>query len=146
MVSKQRFPRAISASVSKSMRSNRPYGTKPELLLSKLLRKKIRVNQLPGKPDFVYTGSKMAVFVHGCFWHRCPTCAFDLPKSNRSFWKKKFEQNVRRDNKVKRQLESLGWSVVEVWEHELRKNPREAKEKVMKHLNRNIRNELSSQQ
>ena len=126
-----RTPRSISASVSKSMRANISSGTRPELLLSKLLRKKISKNDLPGSPDFVFPRKKMVVFLHGCFWHRCPQCAFDLPKRNRQFWAAKFERNVARDRHVKRELRSMGWKVIEVWEHELKQDPTRVKEKIL---------------
>jgi len=103
------------------MKSNKPLGTKPELILSRLLGKKIRKNNLPGSPDFVYPRKKIAVFLHGCFWHRCPQCNFDLPKSNRNFWARKFRRNIERDKLVKKELEAMGWRVIEIWEHELRK-------------------------
>lgn len=105
------------------MKSNKPSGTRPELILSKLLRKQIRKNNLPGNPDFVYPRKKIAVFVHGCFWHRCPKCNFDLPKTNREFWARKFARNAERDKLVKKELMDMGWRVIEVWEHELREDP-----------------------
>lgn len=116
-------PMASSPSVSKSMKSNKSSGTKPELVLSKLLRKKIYKNKLAGSPDFVYCRKKIAVFVHGCFWHRCPICKIPLPKTHRAFWKSKFERNVQRDKLVKRKLRSIGWKHIVVWEHEVRKDP-----------------------
>lgn len=126
-------PKSTSASVSKSMRANKSSGTRPELLLSRLLRKKISKNDLPGKPDFVFPRKKMVVFLHGCFWHRCPRCAFALPKRNRKFWATKFERNRARDRLVKRELESMGWRVIEVWEHELNQDPKRVKEKILQH-------------
>ena len=65
-------PKASSKSVTRSMKSNRASGTMPELTLARLLRRKLVSSDLPGRPDIVYAGSKVAVFVHGCFWHRCP--------------------------------------------------------------------------
>ncbi len=126
-----RTPRSASASVSRSMRSNKSFGTKPELLLSRLLRKKISENDLPGTPDFVFPRKKMVIFLHGCFWHRCPRCAFRLPKRNRRFWAMKFERNRARDRLVKRKLESMGWRVVRVWEHELKRDPMRVREKIL---------------
>jgi DNA mismatch endonuclease (patch repair protein) len=115
------------------MKGNRSSGTRPELLLAKLLRKKIIKNNLPGTPDFIFKRKKTAVFLHGCFWHRCPQCAFNLPKRNRAFWARKFEQNVERDILVKQELESMGWRVVQVWEHELKQDPMKVKEMILKH-------------
>lgn len=113
-------PPASSASISKSMKSNRSSGTGPEKLLSRLLRKKILINDLPGRPDFVYQRQKVAIFVHGCFWHRCKICSKRLPRKHRIFWQKKFENNVKRDVKNKARLHSMGWIVLEIWEHEVK--------------------------
>lgn len=92
----------LSESISKSMKSNKSSGTKPELTLAKILRKKLYRNTLPGNPDFIYPKNKLAVFVQGCFWHRCPRCRLSLPKTNQIFWKKKFEMNVERDKKMQK--------------------------------------------
>jgi DNA mismatch endonuclease (patch repair protein) len=73
-----------------------------------------------GRVDIAYPGRHVAVFVHGCFWHRCPSCALPLPKSNTDFWARKFERNVERDSRVESELTSLGWTVVTVWECELK--------------------------
>jgi DNA mismatch endonuclease (patch repair protein) len=54
--------------------------------------------------------------VHGCYWHHCPRCYPDLPKSNPAFWARKFELNHERDARKRRQLEDRGWTVLEVWE------------------------------
>ena len=71
-----------------------------------------------GKPDFVFPKLKLAVFVDGCFWHRCPKHS-NLPRNNRPFWKRKLESNVRRDRLVNPTLRNRGWSVLRVWQHEL---------------------------
>jgi DNA mismatch endonuclease, patch repair protein len=123
-------PKASSSSVSKSMRSNRASGTSPELTLSRLLRRKLLSNSLPGRPDIVYGRSKVAVFVQGCFWHRCPICDLPLPKTNPDFWRRKFERNVERDKINREELRSQGWAVIEVWEHQVRDDPRQAAELV----------------
>ena len=125
-------PRSSSTSVTKSMRGNRSSGTGPELVLAKLLRKKIIKNNLPGTPDFIFKRRKIAIFLHGCFWHRCPQCALNLPRRNREFWSEKFERNVKRDILVKQELESMGWRVVQVWEHELKQDPIKVKEMILK--------------
>ncbi len=117
------------------MRGNKSSGTKPELLLSRLLGKKIGSNTLPGKPDFVFPRKKIAVFLHGCFWHRCPHCALDLPKRNREYWVSKFERNKRRDRRIRRELESMGWRVMEVWEHELREDPSGIRKEIQRAFN-----------
>ena len=77
----------------------------------------------------------MAVFVHGCFWHRCPIHGVRLPKTHSAFWKRKFLRNVERDKLNRRELELIGWKVIEVWEHEVRQNPRAVARKIMLVLN-----------
>jgi DNA mismatch endonuclease (patch repair protein) len=68
-----------------------------------------------GKPDFAWPGLKVAAFVDGCFWHGCPRC--NRPsKSNVKFWRKKVEDNRRRDARVARRLRRQGWSVLRIWE------------------------------
>lgn len=75
--------------------------------------------RLPGKPDFALIGRRTAVFVHGCFWHCCPKhCR--LPATNTEFWAAKFDANRRRDNRAAKELRQLGWSVITVWEHDVK--------------------------
>ena len=62
----------------------------------------------PGRPDIAYPGRKLAIFVHGCYWHHCPRCYPNLPKSNPEFWARKFELNRERDARKRRVLE-IGW-------------------------------------
>jgi DNA mismatch endonuclease (patch repair protein) len=72
----------------------------------------------------VFPKLKLAVFVDGCFWHGCPSHC-NIPVQNRSFWKKKLDANRRRDKLVRRTLQSRGWRVLRIWEHELtRRNER----------------------
>lgn len=78
-----------------------------------------RNQKLFGKPDFVFYDGKLAVFVDGCFWHGCKVHR-SIPKSNAAFWSNKIAGNVRRDAAVRRRLNSLGWSVLRVWQHDLR--------------------------
>ncbi len=74
----------------------------------------------PGRPDISYPGRRVAIFVHGCYWHHCPRCHPNLPKSNPEFWARKFELNRERDARKRRQLEEAGWHVFEVWECDIR--------------------------
>ena len=67
--------------------------------------------------DLVFRPVKVAVFVDGCFWHRCPDHATD-PKTNSDYWKPKLERNVERDRDTDAQLEQAGWLSIRVWEHE----------------------------
>ena len=76
-----------------------------------------------GRPDFVFSRLKVAVFVDGCFWHGCPKHG-SRPKQNRKFWETKIARNRARDRKVTRVLRGKGWRVVRIWEHELTKPER----------------------
>jgi len=104
------------------MRANRARGSRPERALRRALRDaglggyRLDWRRLPGRPDITYPGRRVAIFVHGCFWHHCPTCQPNLPKSNRDFWARKFELNQERDSRKRRQLEALDWTVHEIWE------------------------------
>jgi DNA mismatch endonuclease (patch repair protein) len=108
------------------MRGNRRSDTKPEVRLRSALhglglrfRKDVRID-LPGRrvrPDVVFGPSRVAVFVDGCFWHRCPEHATE-PKTNADFWRKKFGRNVRRDEADNAALRANGWTVIRIWEHE----------------------------
>ncbi|MFN0303570.1 MAG: very short patch repair endonuclease [Burkholderiales bacterium] len=71
-----------------------------------------------GKPDFVFSKLRVAVFVDGCFWHGCLQHA-TKPRSNAAFWRRKFAANKARDRLVTRTLCSAGWLVLRIWEHEL---------------------------
>ena len=77
-------------------------------------------SNLPGRPDLVYPALRIAVFVHGCFWHRCPTCDLPMPRANADFWLDKLESNRLRDRRSEQLLSDSGWRVVIVWEHEIR--------------------------
>lgn len=123
-------PKSKSKKISNSMRSNISSGTKPETIMSKILRKKLCKNNIPGNPDFIYPRKKLAVFVHGCFWHRCPKCDLPMPKSNKGYWKRKFARNVERDAIVVRELKRMGWRTVAVWEHDVLRDPRRAADKI----------------
>ena len=92
------------------------------------------VISLPGEPDFLVTSAKTVVFVHGCFWHNHSNCnRAKLPKSNRSFWKRKIEGNRKRDERIARLLRKEGWHVITVWQCALR-NP----EHVLRRLRRMV--------
>jgi len=101
--------------------------TKPELIIRKLLSSKrirgYRINyKLLGKPDIVFTKYKLAIFIDGCFWHRCPKC-FVEPDKNKEFWKNKINSNIKRDKKVNQTLKKSGWKVLRFWEHLLMRDP-----------------------
>lgn len=121
-------PKASSISVSKSMKSNKSKNTKPEVMLRKKLWssgvKGYRLNweNAPGRPDICFPGKKIAIFVNGCFWHRCPKCNLPLPKTNSEFWKNKFIRNVERDKLKIQRLKNDGWKVLVVWECDIKNN------------------------
>jgi DNA mismatch endonuclease (patch repair protein) len=121
-------PKASSEAVSKSMKNNTSKSTKPEIILRKALwsngLKGYRLNykKLPGSPDICYPKYKIAIFVNGCFWHRCPICNLPNPKKNTEFWKRKFLRNKERDNLKSKRLEDLGWIVLVFWECEIKKD------------------------
>jgi DNA mismatch endonuclease (patch repair protein) len=124
-----RPPPPSSAAISNSMRSNRPEATGPEVSLRRALwtvgSRGFRLNTpgLPGRPDIVFRRSRVAVFVNGCFWHRCPIHGRRLPVAHREYWELKFRLNVRRDKEKRRLLEAMGWRVLVVWECEVREHP-----------------------
>ena len=71
---------------------------------------------LPGKPDLVFKSRMKVIFVHGCFWHGHSCRKGSLPKTRMDFWQTKIQTNKARDRRVKRKLNSLGWSCLTVWE------------------------------
>ena len=79
-----------------------------------------RGSWLPGRPDIVFPAIRVAVFVNGCYWHRCPTCRLPAPKANAEFWREKFRRNLERDWAAETALTAAGWTVITVWEHEVR--------------------------
>ena len=97
--------------------------TKPELLLRRDVWKlglRYRVHPgVCGRPDIVFSREKLAVFVDGCFWHRCPQhCT--LPQTRGTFWRIKLNRNSARDRSVTRRLAKDGWQVMRIWEHEVK--------------------------
>ena len=106
------------------IRSN---STKPEMKLRHALwrlgfRYRTNDKKLPGKPDIVLPKYRSIVFVHGCFWHGHKGCPIShIPETNTAFWVAKIIRNQERDQEVWRKLEAKGWSVVIVWECQLKK-------------------------
>lgn len=74
--------------------------------------------ELSVRPDFVFRTERVALFVDGCFWHRCPVHS-RVPTNNLEFWERKLSRNVERDRLVDRELRKAGWKVRRVWEHDL---------------------------
>ena len=106
-------------------RKQRRRDTKPEVALRSALHRKglrFRVDRavlagMRSRPDIVFGPSKVAVFVDGCFWHRCREHG-TTPKNNREWWNQKLDANVARDRRVDAQLSDAGWQVLRFWEHE----------------------------
>jgi DNA mismatch endonuclease (patch repair protein) len=99
--------------------------TQPELLVRRALRKlglryRLNVADLPGTPDLVLTKPRVAIFVHGCFWHGHTCKKGARPKTNQQFWAEKLDGNIARDRKVRRELRRAGWRVLTVWECQIR--------------------------
>lgn len=141
----KRSPTPKSEAVSRVMSANRAKNSKPELTLRKALRQaclrgyrlhrtvktgsgsdrgsgfepiqnpKSRIQNQTVRPDISFVGKRVAIFVHGCYWHRCPKCAYPLPKNNTEFWQEKFTRNTTRDHRKRTELESIGWTVITVW-------------------------------
>ncbi len=114
---------------SENMRRIRGKDTSPELTVRKLCRElgftgyRIHRKELPGKPDLAWIGRKLAIFVHGCFWH-AHDCSEGLrkPKSNQNYWIPKIERNQLRDAENIKNLRAAGWNVLIIWECELRES------------------------
>ena len=138
-----RAPIPESEATSRVMSANRGKNTGPELTLKKALREaglsgyRLHWKKAPGRPDIAYPGRKVAVFIHGCFWHRCPHCDLLPPKSNTDFWSKKFRRNKKRDAEKVRALEAKGWNVLVIWECEINEDALECAKTVKAHMEGN---------
>ena len=115
------------------------HDTTPEIRVRKLLhcmgyRFRLRRRDLPGNPDIVLPKYKTVIFVHGCFWHGCPTCrrAKIRPAENAEYWNKKLDRTLERDRKNIAALKRAGWRVLVVWECETRKKQLENLAKKLK--------------
>jgi DNA mismatch endonuclease (patch repair protein) len=116
---------ATSVGTRKSMLGNKRTGTKPETALRSALhaaglrfRKDYRLDLgvVKPRPDVVFTRSKVAVFVDGCYWHSCPIHG-TTPRRNADYWTPKLARNVERDREHDAALRGAGWTVVRLWEH-----------------------------
>jgi DNA mismatch endonuclease (patch repair protein) len=117
----------VSPQRRRIMASNRRRDTTPEKRLRSILHHRgfrfrvdhpIRVpDRRPIRPDILFTRTRVAVFIDGCFWHGCPQ-HWKVPKSNSAYWSAKIEQNRQRDVATNRALAKAGWKVIRIWEHE----------------------------
>lgn len=133
-----------TATRSRMMAGIKGKNTNPELFVRKTLhslgfRYRLGGYGLLGKPDIVFSSKKIAIFVHGCFWHRHTCKYFKWPTTNQEFWQKKLNGNASRDEKIELELKNLGWKVLVVWECELRqtfyKLPNPAINRIINKLN-----------
>lgn len=114
--------------ISNALRAVKSKNTAPEICLRKALRAKglcgyrLFWNKVIGKPDIAFPSKKIAIFVNGCFWHRCPYCKQKMPQSNVEFWYEKFERNKFRDQKIQKELAELGWNVIVIWECQIKRD------------------------
>jgi DNA mismatch endonuclease (patch repair protein) len=120
------YPSPTSKAASKMGGGNRRVDTKPEMAVRSALHKRglrfrkdmgIRAGRLLVHPDVVFTRSKVAVFVDGCFWHCCSLHG-TTPKSNIEYWSPKLAANKDRDRRVNKELQTHGWRVIRCWEHD----------------------------
>ena len=111
---------------SRIMSSIKAKNTKPELLFRKALWNsglkgyRLHWKKVPGKPDIAFVKYKLAIFVNGCFWHKCPHCQPALPKSNTEFWNIKLTRNQERDLRKVADLEKIGWTSLTLWECQMK--------------------------
>lgn len=115
-----------AATRSRMMSGIRGRNTRPEMVVRRALfasgfRFRLHRRDLPGAPDIVLPGKKVAVLVHGCFWHRHAGCRYSkLPATRPEFWKAKLDGNVERDARAVQALHAMGWRVLIVWECTIR--------------------------
>lgn len=119
------YPTPTSPAVTSVMRGNRRSDTKPELMLRSALHRAglrfrkdypVKVGTMRVRPDIVFPRLRMAVFVDGCFWHRCPDHG-NVPATNEDYWLPKLARNNARDAAVNDALQREGWVVMRFWEH-----------------------------
>lgn len=99
--------------------------TKPEMEVRRLVysmgyRYRLRVKDVPGRPDLVFRSRKKVIFVHGCFWHQHGCKQYKMPKSKLNFWLPKLRKNVDRDRTVEKKLQDSGWQSLVIWECQLK--------------------------
>ena len=111
---------------SRTMRAVRSRDTGPEMIVRRFLhaaglRYRLHDRRLPGVPDLVFPSRRVALFVHGCFWHQHPGCqAAARPKSRPDYWNRKLDGNVARDARHLVELAAAGWTALVIWECETR--------------------------
>lgn len=136
----------VAESTRRSMRANKSRGTLPELSLRRAVwaagLRGYRLNRkgLPGSPDLVFGPAKVAVFLHGCFWHGCSVPGHSrVPTKNHDYWLAKIERNRTRDEEVLVRLSEMGWNAVVLWECEWKQDPEECLVKIARALGKAIK-------
>lgn len=110
----------------KTMRAVKSKGTSLERSLCSMLAGmhltgwRQNADDILGKPDVVFDAKCIAIFVDGCFWHGCPSCRRKMPVTNRQYWTQKIQRNIERAQLYNQELAAAGWTVIRVWEHQLR--------------------------
>lgn len=110
----------------RTMQAVKSKGTRLEKQLFAMLSRmgisgwKKNVKDILGKPDVAFLNRKIAIFVDGCFWHGCPHCHRKLPKTNHEYWERKIKRNVELAEFYNEQLSREGWTVIRIWEHEIK--------------------------
>ncbi len=133
-----RAPIPTDERTSALMSRIRAKDTTPELAMRALLRSigltgyRLHYAKATGRPDIAFVSRRVAVFVHGCFWHGCPYCKPRKPKSNSAFWIAKFQANKARDARKAAALRSGGWAVVTLWECRIRSAPQRQLDRVLR--------------
>lgn len=124
----------------KNMQRIRSTGTKAERIIMGELGKRGLIfvsydKTIIGKPDIVFPEEKVSVFIDSDFWH-CNPKRFIMPKTNVEYWKKKIERNKKRDREVNKQLKKEGWTVVRIWEYDVKHSLNRCIIKILKKLNK----------
>ncbi|HXD29760.1 MAG TPA: DNA mismatch endonuclease Vsr [Pyrinomonadaceae bacterium] len=143
----QRLPLTTTPERSRLMAGVRQTGTANELSVQKILRSlghrfTVKAKDLPGTPDIVNRSQRWAIYVHGCFWHAHTCPLWKLPKGNRGFWTEKFAANKKRDKTKLKELRRQGYSVLTVWQCEL-KNEIKVRRKLQRFLSATNENIVS---
>ncbi|MAX23605.1 MAG: very short patch repair endonuclease [Phycisphaeraceae bacterium] len=131
---------------SRIMRTVRWKNTKPEVSVRRMLhgmgfRFRLHRRDLPGRPDIVLPRYRTVIFVNGCFWHQHSGCRkATIPQNNRAFWEKKLMRTIERDAENRQKLTDCGWTVITVWECEIKKSMKETMRKIVKKLQLSAQN------
>lgn len=139
-----RAPIPEKESTSRIMSAIKNKNTKPELILRKAMWNdnikgyRLHWKKVPGRPDIAFPGKMVAIFVNGCFWHRCPYCNPPIPKSHLKFWDEKFKKNIERDKRKIMLLDQEGWISIVLWECQIKNNLTSSLDIIKTTINKNV--------